>query len=155
AELVRRLGHTSQVFGVRLATLADGPERGVRVLSFRSGSGLSFEVMVDRCMDIGVLEHGGAAGGWHSPARFPRPWLHETDAEGGLGWLRSFSGFMNTCGLDHVMAMDSESGAHFNYRLRQTVFHGLHGRVSYIPARLAGYGERWEGERCFLWAEGE
>jgi hypothetical protein len=26
--------------------------------------------------------------------------------------------------------------------------------VSTIPARLTGYGERWDGDRCFLWAEG-
>jgi hypothetical protein len=31
----------------------------------------------------------------------------------------------------------------------------LHGRVSTIPAKLTGYGERWEGDRCILWAEGE
>ncbi len=31
----------------------------------------------------------------------------------------------------------------------------LHGRVSTIPAKLTGYGERWEGERCILWAEGQ
>ena len=33
--------------------------------------------------------------------------------------------------------------------------HGLHGRVANIPARLTGYGERWEAGRCVLWAEGE
>ena len=32
--------------------------------------------------------------------------------------------------------------------------HSLHGRVSTIPARLTGYGEAWEGDRCILWAEG-
>lgn len=155
AELVRRFGATSQVFGVRLAELADGSERGVRLLTFRTGTGLSFEVMVDRCMDIGSVEYRGAAVGWHSPTGFRSPWLHETDAENGLGWLRSFSGFMNTCGLDHAMGPASEPAKHYNYRLRDTVFHGLHGRAAYIPARLTGYGERWEGERCFLWAEGE
>lgn len=155
AELVRRFGSTSQVFGVRLATLGDGSERGVRLLTFRTGTGLTFEVMVDRGMDIGSVDYRGAAIGWHSPTGFRSPWLHETDAENGLGWLRSFSGFMNTCGLDHAMGPASESAGHYNYRLRETVFHGLHGRAAYIPARLIGYGERWEGDRCFLWAEGE
>ena len=32
--------------------------------------------------------------------------------------------------------------------------HSLHGRVSTIPARLTGYGETWDGDRCLLWAEG-
>ncbi|MGH6900433.1 MAG: aldose 1-epimerase family protein, partial [Geminicoccaceae bacterium] len=31
----------------------------------------------------------------------------------------------------------------------------LHGRISQIPARLVGYGERWDGDDCTLWAEGE
>ena len=114
ADLVRRFGSTSQVFGVRLSTLGDGSERGVRLLSFRTGSGLSFEVMVDRGMDIGSVEYRGAAVGWHSPTGFRSPWLHETDAENGLGWLRSFSGFMNTCGLDHAMGPATESAKHYN-----------------------------------------
>ena len=42
----------------------------------------------------------------------------------------------------------------YNYPGRKTVRHSLHGRVSLIPARLTGYGERWEGDRCVLWAEG-
>jgi hypothetical protein len=29
------------------------------------------------------------------------------------------------------------------------------GRVGGLPARLAGYGERWDGDECVLWAEGE
>ena len=35
------------------------------------------------------------------------------------------------------------------------VRHGLRGRIANVPARLTGYGERWDGERCVLWAEGE
>jgi hypothetical protein len=34
------------------------------------------------------------------------------------------------------------------------VRHSLHGRVSTIPARLTGYGERWSSDRCVLWADG-
>lgn len=26
--------------------------------------------------------------------------------------------------------------------------------MSTIPAKLLGYGERWDGDRCILWAEG-
>ena len=40
------------------------------------------------------------------------------------------------------------------YSPRKTVSHSLHGRIGTIPAKLTGYGERWEGDRCFLWAEG-
>src|SRR5262249_34832316 len=44
----------------------------------------------------------------------------------------------------------------FNQRhIRTTVRYGLEGRVAGLPARLAGYGERWDGDECVLWAEGE
>ena len=39
--------------------------------------------------------------------------------------------------------------------MRTTVRYGLHGRVGGLPARLAGYGEQWDGDECVLWAEGE
>ena len=52
AELLKKVGHLAQVAGVRSMTLDDGIERGVRVLEFRTGSGFSFDVLVDRAFDI-------------------------------------------------------------------------------------------------------
>ena len=155
AAAARHVGSTEQLFGVTLATRADGPERGVRVLRFRSGGGLEAEVLVDRSMDVAGLALWGVPIGFHSPTGFRAPWLHEHDSEDGLGWLRSFSGLMNTCGLDHIMGPTEETAEHYHYPYRRTVRHGLHGRVAYIPARLRGYGVDWEGERGLLWAEGE
>lgn len=153
-DVARLSGRADQFFGVRLATLSDSVERGVRVLQFRTGTGFSFEVLVDRCMDLGGAEFQGAAIGWRSPTGFRHPGLHENADEGGLGWLRSFSGLMVTGGLDHTLFMASEDAAHFNYPSRKTVEHGLHGRVANIPARLIGYGERWDDDECTLWCEG-
>ncbi len=153
-EVARRAGSLSQFAGVRLMTLADGAERGVRMLEFRSGTGLRFTVMVDRCMDIADCDFRGMSFGWNSPAGFKHPGLMEYEGEGGLGWLRGFSGLLATCGLDHILFMDSEPGDRYGYAARETVEHSIHGRAAYLPARLTGYGERWEGDRCFLWAEG-
>lgn len=145
------LGHAA---GVRLMTLGDGLERGIRMLEFRTGSGLRFTVLVDRAMDIADCEHNGRAIGWHSPAGFRHPSLTEYEGEGGLGWMRSFSGLMITCGLDHILFMAETPTPEYVYGPRATAKHSLHGRAGTIPARLTGYGERWEGNRCFLWAEG-
>ncbi|MCG8509519.1 MAG: aldose 1-epimerase family protein [Rhodospirillales bacterium] len=153
-ELARRVGDFSQVFRVDLLSHEDGRERALRVLRFRTGSGLSFDVLVDRAMDLAGMTYHGVPVGWNSPAGFRHPWLHEIDAEDGLGWMRSFSGMMNTCGLDHIMAAAEDTAEHYCYPDRKRVFHGLHGRISYQPARLTGYGERWDGNRCFLFAEG-
>jgi hypothetical protein len=153
-QVAERAGTLSQFAGVRLMTLGDGVERGIRLLEFRTGTGLRFTVLVDRALDIADCEYRGAAIGWHSPSGFRNPGLHEYEGEGGLAWLRSFSGLIVTCGLDHILFMHSQDAAHYHYVHRKTVDSSIHGRVSTIPARLTGYGEAWDGDECTLWCEG-
>jgi len=152
--LAARTGSLSQFAGVQLSTLGDGVERGLRRLEFRTGTGLRFTVLVDRAMDIAECEHNGRAVGWHSPSGFRNPALHDYEGEGGLGWFRSMSGLVITCGLDHTLFMHDDPADHYHYGPRQAVSSSLHGRVGTIPARLTGYGESWEGDDCTLWAEG-
>jgi len=153
-EVAARLGTLAAVAGVRLVTLGDGHERGQRMLEFRSGSGLRFTVMVDRGFDIGECEHRGRAIGWQAPGGFPHPHLADAEAEDGLGWLRAASGLLVTCGLDQILSGDETSAAHFDYPGRPRITTTLHGRISMLPARLTGYGERWEEDDCILWCEG-
>jgi hypothetical protein len=152
--LERHSGALSQFAGVRLMTLGDGLERAIRMLEFRTGTGLRFTVLVDRAMDIADCEYQGRAIGWNSPAGFRHPGLHEYEGEGGLSWLRSFSGLIVTCGLDHILFMDDDDASHYVYGPRQSTNSSLHGRIGTIPARLTGYGERWDGDECTLWCEG-
>lgn len=154
AELEASAGALGHAAGVRLMTLDDGLERGIRMLDFRTGTGLRFTVLVDRAMDIADCDYRGMAIGWHSPAGFRHPGLHDYEGEGGLAWLRSFSGLMVTCGLDHILFMYDAPADNYVYSPRQQVSQSIHGRVGTIPAKLTGYGERWEGDRCVLWAEG-
>jgi galactose mutarotase-like enzyme len=154
-DLAALTGDPAAAGGVRLVTLDDGVERGIRTLEFRTGTGLAFDVLVDRCFDIGPAEHGGQSFGWRSPTGFRHPGLHENNDEDGLSWLRSFSGLMVTAGLDHTLFGGDIPAGEYHYPPRESVRHGLHGRVGNIPARLLGHGERWDGDRCVLWAEGE
>jgi hypothetical protein len=153
-QLAERSGSLSQFAGVRLMTLGDGVERGIRMLEFRTGTGLRFTALVDRALDLADCEFRGQSIGWHSPAGFRHPGLHEYEGEGGLAWARSFSGLLVTCGLDHILFMNEVPADNYVYSPKKTVSHSLHGRVGTIPARLNGYGERWDGDRCMLWAEG-
>ena len=153
-QISERAGSLSQFAGVRLMTLGDGLERGIRMLEFRTGTGLRFTALVDRALDLADCEFRGHAIGWHSPAGFRHPGLHEYEGEGGLAWARSFSGLLVTCGLDHILFMNEVPADNYVYSPKKTVNHSLHGRVGTIPARLTGYGERWDGDRCILWAEG-
>jgi uncharacterized protein DUF4432 len=154
AELLRRVGRLEQVAGVRLVTLGDGQGRGVRVLEFRTGTGFAFDVLVDRAFDVGRCELAGQPLSWLSGPGVTGPWYYEPD---GWGWFRGWGGGMVvTCGLDHTLVPAEDTAAHFNQpHIRQTVSYGLHGRVGGLPATLTGYGERWDGDECVLWAEGE
>lgn len=152
-ELLRRVGRLEQVAGVRLVGLEDGMGRGVRVLEFHTGSGFSFEVLVDRAFDIGRCGFKGRPLSWISGVGTSGPWFYEPE---GLGFFRTFGGGMlTTCGLDHALFMAEDTAEQYHYPPKRTERYGLHGRVSNLPARLAGYGSRWEGEECVLWAEGE
>jgi Domain of unknown function (DUF4432) len=153
-QIAERAGMLSQFAGVRLMTLGDGVERGVRMLEFRTGTGLRFTVLVDRALDIADCDYKGQAIGWHSPTGFRHPGLHEYEGENGLAWARSFSGLVVTCGLDHILGPQETPADNYNYPGKTSVRHSLHGRIGTIPARLTGYGETWTGNRCVIWAEG-
>ena len=151
-DLMRRVGRLEQVAGVRLVTLGDGIERGVRVLEFRTGTGYVFDVIVDRSMDVGRCEFEGRSLAWLSPTGVVGPWFTEPM---GLGWFRAWGGGMLvTCGLDHTLLGGSDDASNFHQLVKPTEDYGLHGRIGFMPARLTGYGERWDGEECVLWAEG-
>lgn len=147
------VGRLDQLGGVRLVTLSDGPARGVRVLEFRSGTGLSFDVIVDRGFDIGASSFRGVPLAWISPVGTVGPWDRDTSE---LGFLRSFGGgLLVTCGLEHAMFTEDDEASQFDYppRLRET--YPLHGRISSTAARLVGYGTEPRGGEVALWAEGE
>src|SRR5690606_37894391 len=87
------------------------------------------------------------------PTGVRHPGLHEYEGEQGLGWLRSFSGLFQTCGLDHILFMD-DAPSPYAYAPRRIQRQSVHGRVAFLPAHLTGYGVRHAGDRTVLWAEG-
>jgi len=141
-DLLRRAGSMDQVGGVRLLELSDGTERGVRVALVRAGE-LSFLVSVDRSMDIVNAEYKGIPLAWISPTGIASPAFYEPD---GLGWNRGFpGGLLTTCGLTYMGAPTVDQGEPL----------GLHGRISYMPARLMYAGSYWEGDEYVTALEGE
>ena len=153
-ELLARTGQVSQLFGVDLLTHSDGPERPNRVLRFRTAAGLDFDLMLDRAMDLAGLRYLGVPISWHSAPGFRTPFLHDTDDEDGYAFFRTASGLLTTCGLDHIHAPERD-GSVFGHPPQETLFHPLHGRIPFTPARLTGYGTRWDGDDAVLFAEAE
>ena len=146
-ELLTYVGDISQLGGVRLSTLADGPGRGVRAADVRTGGGLNFTVLLDRGMDIGPAEYRGIPLAWVSPTGPVAPAFYEPQ---GSAWLRTFhGGLLTTCGLTQagVPNVDEVDG------IREEL--GLHGRISHIPAHLRACQDRWEGDDYLFWIEGQ
>jgi uncharacterized protein DUF4432 len=141
SELRAKVGDLRQFASVRRITLDDGVEHGVRALAFSSGGGLDFWVLADRSLDIGPLWWRGIPMAWQSMAGFRSPALHHAEEDGGRGYSRSSSGFVVTCGLDHIR--------------QPTEGHPLHGRLPFTPARLTAHGEDWDREEPVLFCEGE
>ncbi len=100
----RAAGDLAAAGVIRAVVLDDGSERGVRVLEFRTGGGLRFDVLVDRAMDLGLAEFDDISVGWRSATGFRHPALHEYADEDGLSWLRSMSGLVVTAGLGRPTA---------------------------------------------------
>ena len=99
-ELRRRVGRLGQAAGIEPFVFDEGPARGVRALRFRTGGGLSLDVLCDRGMDFGAAEYRGAPLAWLSPTGVVAP--HFREFAGGE-WLRSFGGgLLVTCGLQNV-----------------------------------------------------
>jgi hypothetical protein len=140
-ELRRLVGGMAQLAGIRLVELADGRVRGMRAAEVFTGSGLRFQVLVDRGLDLGAAEHAGRPLAWVHPA-LGSPSLREPH---GIGWLRTFGGgLVTTCGLDHFGPPDPEGEGY-----------GLHGRASHLPAENLRVRQEWRGDEYVLEVEGE
>jgi galactose mutarotase-like enzyme len=142
-ELERRIGDLSQVAGVRLMRLQGGREEGVRIADVRTGSGLRFQMTLDRGMDISLADYRGVPLAWRSGVGDAHPAYFDG---AGTGWLRTFPGGLLTgCGMTYLGAPCLDEGQAL----------GLHGRLSHIPAENVSVRHTWEGDECTFTLSGE
>ena len=110
-----------QYWDVKRYMLTEGLAKGVRCIDIDLGE-LTFTLLEDRCLDIYSVKHKGRQVAWLSKNGVVAPAYYDP-AES--GWLKSFSGgLLTTCGLLNV-------GPSCDFYGRK---HGLHGRISNIPA---------------------
>ncbi len=137
-ELTRLTGTPDQVAGIRLVEALEGVERGSRRLEAWTGSGLSFTVLPDRCMDISACHYKGMSLAWQSPIGDAHPAFFEP---AGQGWLRTFQGgLLVTCGLDTFGSPVRDGNEEL----------GQHGRATSLPARQVEHHTRWDGPEYIL-----
>lgn len=121
--VARLVGSPEQLVNVERLMREDGSARGTSILAIRNPQGFSFDVLIDRALDIGWAEARGLPLAWRAiqgPAASTR---YEPE---GNGWTRTFSGgLLTTCGLRATGAPSTVDGTHF----------GLHGRIGHIPAQ--------------------
>ena len=109
----------------------------------RTGTGLSFSVLVDRGMSISDADYRGAPIGWKSQTGDVGPSYYDPD---GPEWLRGFfGGLLTTCGLTWAGAATVDEGVEL----------GLHGRGSSLPAEVLAASGDWVGDKYVIRVEGK
>lgn len=152
-QLMQRIGHLSQVGGIKLFESADGPARGVRYLEFRTGTGFQFKVALDRGMDVGYCDYRGQSLAWIPSTGLPAPWYFEQNSA--FGWLRTaLGGLNNSCGLVHIGNPETADVSHYYFPARSQETYGVHDRMALLPGQLVSYDESWDGDECVLEAVG-
>lgn len=129
--MLRYVGDFSQLFGIKEYTLTGGRANGVKALDVKTGAGLEFTLVADRCLDIAGLSFKGYNCSYLNKTGIVSPTFYEKD---GVGFLRNFfGGFLTTCGLRNVGVPCDDEGESFP----------LHGRISNIPAEEVSVSTEW------------
>jgi len=142
-QILRRIGHLSQIAGIKSYTFNSGQAKNVNALDVKTGSGLYFTVIPDRALDIAWLEYKGIPLAYFSKTGIRNPhFFIPRDHE----WLRSFfGGMLTTCGLTQVGIPGEDGRWHLN----------LHGRISNTPAENYSISEEWENDNLILTIRGQ
>lgn len=141
-DIRKYFGSLEQIGGIKIFTYADGRANGLRAVEVRTGSGLSFIVLLDRGMDIGTVEYKGMPLSFRSAVGESNPHFFEAV---GKGWLRNFGGgLLVTCGITYLGSPTIENGEEL----------GLHGRISNIPAELISTNTEWIENECIFTISG-
>ena len=135
-DIAERVGNIAQIAGAQKYTIQDGNGNGVGVVSVRTGSGLGFDVLSGRGMDIGQCFYKDIPIAWMSPAGITSPAYYEEMED---RWLRSFSGgLLTTCGMTYCGASCTDVDWQNNMEKL-----GVHGRVSNYTAEDVAVEQEW------------
>ena len=136
-QLIERVGDMTQLASARRAELVEGNERGAELIEVFNASGLCFSILPGRSLDIASAHYRGMSLCFRGNTGDVGPAFYEPQ---GLGWLRGFfGGLVTSCGMTFTghPEIDPEEE---NEEL------GLHGRLSFIPAKGVVAESGWEGE---------
>jgi len=122
-EILKYIGNTQQVMGLKKYTLSDGFADGVQCVDVNTGAGLEYTVVLSRSLDISFGRFKGASLTHISPVGAVAPQYYDPN---GTEWLRSFGvGMLTSVGINQTGDPCESDGKQY----------GLHGRLSNIPAK--------------------
>ncbi len=140
--ILRRIGSMQQIAGFQKLMITEGKGKGNELIQVRNGSGLLFQIAVDRAFDISLCEFQGIPISWLSPTGPVAPYYYDKE---GSEWNRSFEGgLLATCGLTYMGKPNLDQGVHL----------GQHGRISSTPGQLLRSEAYWEGNAYSLVLKG-
>lgn len=132
-----------QVASLRRLTYDEGKAKGLSVVEVKTGTGLVFQVLVDKGLDLGLCEYQGLPIALRTPVGEVGPQFFEPRGD---GWLRSFGGgLLVTCGLTNVGSPNQDQGEEL----------GLHGRIHNTPGEQVCLNTAWEGDQYVLTVSGK
>jgi hypothetical protein len=121
------IGHPLQLAGIRHYQYQSGKAKGVEVYDIRTGGGLQYAVLKDRCLDIAWASFKGVNISYLCSPEVVAPTYYDSRDD---GFLESFAGgLLATCGLASAGAPSRDGDESL----------GLHGRIGNVPAEEAGF----------------
>ena len=145
-QLLDLVGDISQVAHTRRAELIEGNERGADLIEVFNASGLCLSILPGRALDIASAHYKGMSLCFRSNTGDVGPAFYEPQ---GYGWMRGFfGGLVLTCGMTFTghPEVDPEEE---NEEL------GLHGRVSFLPAKNVVAEGKWTGDNYIMYIRGK
>ena len=145
-ETLDLVGDMSQLAHARKATFTEGIERGADLIEVFNASGLSFSMLPGRALDIASAHYKGMSLCFRGNVGDVGPAFYEPQ---GYGWMRGFfGGLVLSCGMTFTghPEVDPEEE---NEEL------GLHGRLSFLPAKGVLADGAWEEDDYVIRVRGK
>ena len=134
-EILKYIGNMSQVAGITEKSFSRGKAKGIACYEVKTGSGLEYSLLPDKCLDIYELRYRGynisflAKNGLVASA-YGYPLENEFD----VYWT---AGMLYTCGLMNIGT---------DCREKSGRYHPIHGRIGMTPAEQSTARAFWEGD---------
>jgi len=140
---LKYFGNIAQMGLIKQYTINGGKGHQVRVSNVSTGAGLSYDVVIDRGMDISTCLLNGRPLSWLSRNGVTHPAYYN---QSGSEKLRTFfGGLFTTCGLTHAGPPDD-----YNKE-----YEGQHGRISDEPAQKYSWDLFWKEKQLVIEQTGE